>query len=255
LKVDFSPEGSFDSARWDFDDGAMSREYAPSHTFTDSGIHKVRLTGIGSHGCKDSSFREIFVQDPIIDVRIPEIHVSETDDYYEVRAPIENLGPIRLEYLELELKAYDAPAIKEVWTGKLEPGRREVYDLQARIEKGNGIPTLCVTAVNPNHLTDHAPGNNEACWTPKGGLDILNLYPNPSSGELNVELRIPSQQDIRYRIIDARGRKVMDRRIEDAPKGFMRIRPPIGQLGNATYSIRIEGKNASVQRSFIKRKE
>ncbi len=169
-----------------------------------------------------------------------------------MKAKIENLGPITLSELDLELKAQNAPAIRETWSGDLPVGTWTEHTFKGRIEKGDGIPRICVTGTDPNGLEDHIPWNNEACWTPKGGLRILNIYPNPSSKFLYVEMRPPSDQDLSYRIYDPRGRIVLDRRIEDAQKGFLRIRPPLGKLEDGTYTIRIEGANDQVQEQFIK---
>ncbi len=252
LKARFTPVGTFDSAVWHFGDGTSSNTFEPTHTYTDSGVHQVRLTGINTHGCRDSAFRKVYVKDPRIDVRIPRLFVEEKNGFYQVTAVVDNLGPIRLEYLELEMKPQNAPALKEVWEGKLSPGDRDRYTFNGLVEKGNGIPTICVEAIDPNHIEDHAPWNDQACWTPDGELSILNLYPNPSSDRLNVEVRIPFDQTLRYKVTDARGRIVLDRKIENAQKGFLRIRPPIRKLDDGLYSMQIIGESNATQSKFLK---
>ncbi len=253
LDVDMNPSGTFDSAHWYFGDGGLDSSLSPTHTYTDSGIYEVKLIGINSHGCIDSAFHPVYVLLPRIDVRIPRLKVTEQGGYYKIEAPIENLGPINLNKVKLELKAQGAPTIQETWKGDLAPGKRTIHTFNGRIEKGDGIPRICVTATDPNGLVDHIPWNNEACWTPDGGLQVLNLYPNPASNSANLELRLPFRQDLTYHLIDARGRSVRKRQIEDAGKGFLRIRIPMKGLEDGSYSIRIEGANEQVERTLIKR--
>ncbi|MFB6258770.1 MAG: PKD domain-containing protein, partial [Flavobacteriales bacterium] len=252
LSINLQPEGNIDSAYWEFGDGSSSSVYQPSHTYTDSGIHRVVMTGFNSYGCKDSASHKIYVLEPRIDVSIPYLLVKEKNGYYQVRAPIVNLGPIRLNHVDLELRPYNAPSIQETWTGELEPGTREIHTFQGKIEKGKGLPKICVTAKRPNDLKDEMPANNGACWTPKGGLQFLSLHPNPSSGGLNAEIRVPFTQDLRYQIFDDRGRIVQDRKIEDASKGFLRIQPPVRHLDKGLYTIRVQGKKESIQKRFMK---
>lgn len=248
----FTAIGAIDSAVWDFGDGASAQGMEPSHTYQDSGTFEARLIGIDENGCKDSAFQEIFVLDPRIDVRIPRLFVEERSGYYKVEVLIQNLGPIELNELDLELRSPDAPGFRETWSGSLEPGGSEVHEFQGRIEKGDQLERICIKGKRPNGIRDSDTTNNEACWAPEGGLRILGLYPNPSQGRLNLEIGVPFEQDLLYQIVDARGRLVQERSIEEAQKGFLRIRPPVEQLNAGPYTIRVIGEQSSIQRPFIK---
>lgn len=248
----FTAIGSIDSAVWSFGDGASAHGMEPSHTYQDSGTFEVRLIGIDDDGCKDSAFQEIFVLDPRIDVRIPRLFVEERSGYYKVEVLIQNLGPIVLNELELELRSPDAPGFRETWSGSLGPGESEVHEFQGRIEKGEQLERICIKGERPNGIRDSDTTNNEACWAPEGGLRILGLYPNPSQGRLNLEIGVPFEQKLVYQIVDARGRLVQERSIEEAQKGFLRIRPSLEELNAGPYTIRVIGEQSSVQRPFIK---
>ena len=53
---------------WDFGDGATSLAKSPSHTYTQPGIHNIRLIGSTSLGCQDTFFAQINVKQVILSV-------------------------------------------------------------------------------------------------------------------------------------------------------------------------------------------
>lgn len=54
-----SDQGKDTQWRWDFGDGSASSKKDPEHTYTDTGVYKVKLTVINSSGCSDTAIKTV----------------------------------------------------------------------------------------------------------------------------------------------------------------------------------------------------
>lgn len=111
--------------------------------------------------------------------------------------------------------------------------------------KNGDRPMLTVNPGNPTggveqgELKDQATENTEPipcvyftnlCQT-MSGLDYVNLYPNPATDKLNVDLILSRSKQIRFRVMDMGGRLIQD---EGAPENY-------AESGRFTLSLDISG--------------
>ncbi|MEL6251173.1 MAG: PKD domain-containing protein [Bacteroidota bacterium] len=82
--------------------------------------------------------------------------------------------------------------------------------------------------------------------------ELLNVYPNPTKGNLNLELKMESQKDIKISVTTLVGQKLIEREIEQVI-GERRIELDLDGLLEGTYLLRIEADGESMNRLIIKR--
>lgn len=82
--------------------------------------------------------------------------------------------------------------------------------------------------------------------------ELLNVYPNPTEGNLNLELKMESQKDIKISITTLVGQRLIERDIEQVI-GERRIELDLNGLLDGTYLLRIEADGESMNRLIIKR--
>ncbi|MEM8886502.1 MAG: PKD domain-containing protein [Bacteroidota bacterium] len=82
--------------------------------------------------------------------------------------------------------------------------------------------------------------------------ELLNVYPNPTEGNLNLELMMDSQKDIKISVTTLVGQRLIERDIEQVI-GERRIELDLNGLLEGTYLLRIEADGESMNRLIIKR--
>ena len=88
----------------------------------------------------------------------------------------------------------------------------------------NGKAAPVLVATDSSNTTVDVP------WTPPGGHVALTLARNPFVGSLEMRLALPEPGPVRLVVIDARGRKMVER--------------PLGVLAAGTHTLRWDGRDA-----------
>jgi hypothetical protein len=114
-------------------------------------------------------------------------------------------------------------------------------DLKKKAEAENVEPVPCVYFTN---LCESLPG-----------LDYVNLYPNPATDKLNVDLVLQKAKNIRFRVFDMGGRVLSD---EGKPQiysegGQFKHTVDVSKLQNGLYLLILtDDEGAKVTRRFVK---
>ena len=75
----------------------------------------------------------------------------------------------------------------------------------------------------------------------------LNIFPNPTSGSVNIEFEVPTSAEAFIRILDMRGRVIMQRR-EGNLNGSYREQWDVSSLAKGMYMIEIESGDMKAER-------
>jgi hypothetical protein len=87
------------------------------------------------------------------------------------------------------------------------------------------------------------------------GVDYVNLYPNPATDKLNVDLVLQSAKKIRFRVLDLGGRVITD---DGAPEDFteggkVKHQLDVSRLQNGLYLLLMtDEEGARLTRRFVK---
>jgi hypothetical protein len=72
----------------------------------------------------------------------------------------------------------------------------------------------------------------------ENSVDVLGMYPNPTTGKVIIEVVLPNQQDVKVALIDLLGRTMKDETVS-VPKGFSNIQLDYNGVAAGTYSVSI----------------
>ena len=115
---------------------------------------------------------------------------------------------------------------------------------------GNAI-NICVS---PSAVASHlATGSYLGACANKqilGATDAgLSLYPNPASGQLNIEFELTTKDNVHLQIYDSYGRLVSEERFVESA-GLFVYQVDVSNLANGVYLIRMNGKSINSSSRF-----
>jgi hypothetical protein len=79
----------------------------------------------------------------------------------------------------------------------------------------------------------------------------MQLYPNPASEILTIELRLPLAQSIHYSIMDMQGRVLVSATEQFQFAGLNYLLVNVADMANGTYVLQLNGTDVAVNRSFV----
>lgn len=140
-----------------------------------------------------------------------------------------------------------------LWLWDFGDGTTSTLQNPTHVFQSNGNYVVCLSAGN-------TCGSNNTCDTvnitvvgieePAFGQS-LELYPNPTNGQVFVKLQLPEALDLRVSIVDLLGREV--RSYEELNvSGTYQREFNLSNLGKGIYMLRIESEQGSLVRKIIK---
>ena len=83
-------------------------------------------------------------------------------------------------------------------------------------------------------------------------IEELKLFPNPTQDVLNVECTQLGQNDVNVKIIDEKGRVVMERNITPGGNENTAFSFSIGELESGNYCVLIQTEKGYLSQNFVK---
>jgi PKD repeat protein len=255
LEVHFTNNSTgANTSEWDFGDNNISTSFDPVYTYTDSNIFDVKLTVTSLYGCKDSVENTIQVINPIADVAVRDVIYSllPNSDLMRVTVQLDNGGVVSIQTLDLMLFNSSTGKVLEKWEGNILPNTQELVELSSIIEVPRGeIPdVICVEALMPNNSIDADDSNNEFCKSLLK-FDLINIYPNPTINELNMELIFPESNQLEITLFNEIGKKVSMLYNGITEKGLNRYGFLLGSYSNGIYFVEIRFKDESIKKKIM----
>ena len=210
--------------------------------------------GANSYGCLDSIVKSVDVQTPLVDISISELSMECNPSIIEnITINISNMGTRELTSIDLFVRVEGSDPIREQWTGFLGPKSIVSYTFNVAfpVNSKASVNYICVWAENPNNTLDENPSNNEACLACNNDFTIIDLFPNPVSGDLNIWFVLPNADYIEANIFDEKGSFIGVVFSGDGTKGLNQYSFNTSLLANGMYNIRFEYLGNSYIRSFI----
>lgn len=84
-----------------------------------------------------------------------------------------------------------------------------------------------------------------------GGLEILNIFPNPSEEGVQIEFQSDSQKDIQYRLTNAIGQTALEGSLPGSPWPVKHLYLPLGSLPKGCYMIGLSDGRYQVSKVFF----
>jgi PKD repeat protein len=239
---------------WNFGDGGTSTLTGPQHTFADTGNYCIRLTAISQYGCKDSTTNCIYVIKPRLDVAVRDIWATAADNTLSVSARISNYGTLNVDRILMKASFPDGTSIQEMDDAGLLAGATDTFYFAAAltIPVTSNHDYYCVEAILPNGLVDEVPANNKRCEAIVDDFSIVDPYPNPFSGSVNLDVVLPYDDHLTIELFDALGQKMETLYDGMAYVGLNSINADLSSLAEGMYAVRFTFRDNTKVREVMK---
>jgi PKD repeat protein len=247
---------------WDFGDGVTNDSIAPHHTFSNTAYYTVCLTATTSpYGCKDTMCHTIYVIKPQRDVAVLSISETAANNGLSISAQVANLGTLDIDSVRMKATLPDGTSIEEVYNGPAGEGLPygtgipETFNFRARLILPPASPHdfYCVEAtILPDNLVDDVPSNNEKCEAITGDFSLLNPYPNPTEGNLNLDVILPFSDHLAIELFNAIGQKISVLFDGTGAAGLNSLNADLAPLAEGMYAIRFTFRDNTKVRQVMK---
>ena len=82
--------------------------------------------------------------------------------------------------------------------------------------------------------------------------DQINIFPNPTAGNISLLYQLRNQQDLLIELTDVTGRKIIDK-TENIPAGPYSSSENIELLASGVYVLKITGKGINYSQKVVKK--
>lgn len=228
---------------WNFGDGSSNSSLQhPFHTYQDTGLFVIQQVVTSSFGCKDSSTKNIYVIQPILDIAVVGDSSYIQGNHFYVVARLANLGTRTIDNFRIEAQLENGTTIQEQASIPLPNGPSGVqwypFNAAFQIQQGQTIKYYCIRVLSPNNSSDDKITNNEKCFNKTSQLAIVQPYPNPFTTEVNLKVVSPFEDDLTVDLLDFNGKLIREIYSGLAVKGLWQTRLNLSDLNDGVYFIR-----------------
>lgn len=240
------------SSNWDFGDGTFSSVFSPQKTFQTTGVFPVTLIVGNSFGCTDTAFGSFTSIPELWDVAVNNVFYTVSDTFVTVTAEFINLSNADVSSLDLILDVQNGGQIKDKlpvvmpYKGSSYVHTFSSFRLDERLSK------FCVTASGPNGKADEKPENNVLCRSILAEGQQINLFPNPVSELIRVDVYSGTDTELSYQLFDSRGRAVSALKTENIQAGLDNFAFDASTLNKGLYFFRATLNEKTITLKVIK---
>ncbi|ELR71263.1 hypothetical protein C900_02878 [Fulvivirga imtechensis AK7] len=237
---------------WDFDDGTISNETQPVHTFTEEGTHTVQLVATDALGCSDTTSRTINVVFPDLELELSRLFITEKNGSNMLIMMLINNGTIVIENLNVTIDLGDQLAAKELVSATIMPGEQVNVPLQLSFVNKD-LEFVCVTVEALIEGVEESDAtNNSRCINFEDDVIILKPYPNPGTGEIHINIVSNVSETLTARLFSPKGNLVKDVAFQKLGTGYNDIVLDATDVKDGLYFLKIEyGGKSEVFRVMI----
>ena len=261
LLVSFTNESSADATKffWNFtnNEADTSTLENPEFTFNTNETYEIKLTALNDAGCKAEVIKSIKIAESILDIAVTNVIVSQdlmNDGNYKIVtvAEITNVGTRDVRSFDIQSKIGNNISVRESWEGILPFGTGIKYAFEgnyiAALEENKTF--ICVETFNPNGEEDENPSNNKNCIALENNIKVLPVYPNPSKGEINLDIILPKDGKVVVKIFDALGAELtsLDNELK---KGYNNISFSVKFLNKGVYMLKTTFEEKTEVQKFL----
>ncbi len=238
---------------WTFGDGQTSQLVTPVHVYTDTGNFTIWLKIQNEHGCSDSSSVAVKIVPEIYNLAILNLSSTRSNGYLSAVTLVANVGTMPIINPSLILYTDIHTPVMEVCHDTIYSGQIVTYNFNSLlpVTLQNTPEYICAKGMLAAGQADADLTNNEACEVLGESNFVLNLYPNPASSEINVDLYIALSGKSTIEIVDKAGRLVNHQEYE-LQTGFNRLIIDVRDYAKGKYNIHLVVPEGLESLEFVK---
>ncbi|MFT4678831.1 MAG: PKD repeat protein [Flavobacteriales bacterium] len=212
------------------------------HEFTEEGVYQVDLTWTNDLGCYNSTSETIYITEPIADLVVDDLYITESVTGLQISAIIGNEGNLKVQDMALSWNVLGDGLITELWQGELLPGEATLFTFASTAELESIDQVICASARDIAEVTpDLTPWNNSKCnvSTTTSDFELLPIQPNPASDQIHVSVLSESAKAVLVQIYDNVGRICFESAEFTLSEGYSSFDVNVSQLGPGYYTLAV----------------
>lgn len=193
---------------WDFGDTTnFNTEANPVHVYQNDGIYTISLYAESNFGCKDTTYGEIKVMNPILDIAIETMNYTLENNTLSINVLLRNLGTRNASDLIMYIDIQGGSMIYENFETTIYSGQDTNYHYNAvyALPEETTPSYICTRVAFQDGSIDDVPENNEQCITLEELFHFINPYPNPAKNNINIDFIAPYSDISKIQISDNLG--------------------------------------------------
>ncbi|MEO8150717.1 MAG: PKD domain-containing protein [Bacteroidia bacterium] len=239
---------------WDFGDGFNSVLTSPAHAFADTNVYNIMLIAFSDKGCTDTAYASYNVLIPDLEIAVTDVNSQLQNNLLTLSAQLANLGNINIDNYKVVANVEGLPSLVEFSNTHITVASPVIsYIFKAKVELINDFNPgyFCIEVQKPNGVDDGNLANNRLCKSIESSFGLLNITPNPTSGNIQLYINSPFDQEISIEIYDAISKRVLSNKVK-VKKGFNNLTVESDNLNNGVYFLRLFNELTIIKSSFIK---
>ena len=244
-----------DNNLWLFGTGDSSSSELPNYIYLDTGDYQLQLIVESINCCRDTLERTLTVTPYFLDAAIQELELQENSSgFLNLRVRLLNVGNNTIDDVHLIATLNNQLSIEEFFQESIYKGDSKGYLFSSAFSKGDNdaLNFVCVRIGNVNGLSDEVAENNQLCEEGFSSQFFIQLYPNPSSSNVNIEYVLPEDGNLSILLYDALGRK-LNTIVENSffSKGFYTSLLDVSTLKSGIYRVAFRYNGVEEVKSII----
>jgi PKD repeat protein len=208
LTVSFLNEStSAQSYIWEFGNGQGSVvQNPPQQIYSDTGIYNVSLIAINNNGCRDTSYRQVFVNPDFRALQISAVNCKVKDGFVSFDANIFNGGTFPITQVLLSARVnYDA-TMQQEFNVLIPPGQELNLPFTAAL-KYLSNPEFCCVKVDAFNVSMEVPAPDDIlCKAIQNQFWLADPFPNPVDELLTLQFILPYNDVLEFYLSSAEGK-------------------------------------------------
>ncbi len=244
---------------WQFNDenDSTSTQENPTFSYASFGTYTTALISQSSEGCRDTSYMEIAVDEPILDLELTRISSVEENGKISLMLDISNSGSLHVNGFDIRIDIEGGSSIFESYEEQLPRHTSITYPLNFSLPSvGNNVEFVCIKLQDrETEYQDSNPFNNEGCINFEQELVVQPSYPNPlpsGSNELRLDLVIPAKSPVQIVMSNNTGKVVYRRTFSDINTGLNTFLLDFTDFRKGMYFLNISYNDVRSTQKIVK---
>lgn len=227
---------------WSSSDDGSGAGISWFHEFDEEGVFQVDLSWSNDLGCYASTSETIYITEPIADLVIDDLYITETATGLEISAIIANEGNYKVQDMALSWNVLGDGLITELWQGELLPGEATLFTFSSTAELESRDQVICASSRDIAEITpDITPWNNSKCTvsTISSDFELLPIQPNPASNQIQVSVMSDDARTVIIQLYDNAGRICFESVEIDLQEGYSSFDVDVSQYRPGYYTLAV----------------
>ncbi|MBK6267018.1 PKD domain-containing protein [Marivirga sp. S37H4] len=251
LNIEVDEEVEF-SYEWTINGAMVSTETILQDTLSEQGNYIIGLNVTNSFGCTSSTFRQLNVRAPELDIALSNLRIVPQGDFTNFVITLSNKGSLVPDYIDLDVDLGKFSVTERV-ERIIYPGNTVNYALSLSLSESQlkGLNRICLSAnVVSSVFVEEKKNNNRACTNLEDAFKVLDIYPNPAKSMVQIPVILPENGDVFISIEQSDG-KQNAQLVYPLESGYNELKLERGNLKAGIYFIRIRYQGYEIVKKVV----